>query len=121
MAQHVAAAHGATARLSMNRFTPVTRNDPALTERMLPSLRRAAGDAARVVEVAPSTVSEDFGALADRVPGFYFFVGVTAAGTDPATAPANHSPKFLIDEPALEVGVRAMTEVALDYLGGAAR
>jgi amidohydrolase len=104
----------------MNRFTPVTRNDPALTARMLPSLRRAAGDPARVVEIAPVTVSEDFGALADQAPGLYFFVGVTPAGTDPANAPANHSPKFLIDEAALDVGVRAMTQLALDYLAGPA-
>jgi amidohydrolase len=120
MAQHVAAAHGAKAELSLNRFTPVTRNDPALTARMLPSLRRAAGDAARVLEIAPVTVSEDFGALADQVPGLYFFVGSTAPGVDPATAPANHSPQFTIDESALDVGVRALTQVALDYLGGTA-
>ena len=120
MAQHVAAAHEATAKLSMNRFTPVTRNDPALTARMLPSLQRAVGDPARVLEIAPVTVSEDFGALADQVPGLYFFVGVTPAGTNSVDAPANHSPKFFIDEPALDVGVRAMTQVALDYLGGTA-
>ena len=42
----------------------------------------------------------------------------TAAGIDPATAPANHSPKFLLDEGALETGTRAMLQAALDYLGG---
>ena len=45
-----------------------------------------------------------------------FFVGSTSVGIDPATAPANHSPKFLLDEKALDVGLRALLQVSLDYL-----
>ncbi len=33
--------------------------------------------------------------------------------------PANHSPKFLLDEKALDVGFRALLQVSLDYLNGA--
>jgi len=45
----------------------------------------------------------------------------TAAVPDPdaAKAPANHSPKFYIDESGLELGLRAMLGVAVDYLQGA--
>jgi amidohydrolase len=43
-------------------------------------------------------------------------VGATPAGTDPATAPANHSPKFFVDERALAVGTRALLQLSLDYL-----
>ena len=31
-------------------------------------------------------------------------------------APTNHSPEFFLDEAALDVGLRAMLQVALDYL-----
>jgi amidohydrolase len=47
----------------------------------------------------------------------YFFVGVTPPGSDPATAPSNHSPKFFLDEGALAVGTEAMLQAALDFLG----
>ena len=50
-------------------------------------------------------------------PTLFFFVGSTAADIDPAKAPINHSPQFLLDEQSLQVGSRAMLQVALDYLG----
>jgi metal-dependent amidase/aminoacylase/carboxypeptidase family protein len=52
-----------------------------------------------------------------KVPSVFFFVGSTAAGIDPANAPTNHSPKFLLDEGALPVGTEAMLQAALDFLG----
>ena len=58
------------------------------------------------------------GRHASAAPTFYWFVGSTAPGIDPATAPANHSPEFLLDETALDVGFRALLQVSLDYLHG---
>ena len=46
----------------------------------------------------------------------FFFVGSTAKGVDLATVPNNHSPQFLLDESSLDVGFRALMQVALDYL-----
>jgi metal-dependent amidase/aminoacylase/carboxypeptidase family protein len=34
------------------------------------------------------------------------------------SAPANHSPRFFVDESALVTGVRALTNLAADYLFG---
>ncbi len=117
-AQDFAHASGATATLDVAGNAPATVNDPALTARVRPSLQRAVGDG-NVVEMPMVTVAEDFAQFANTVPGVYFFVGSTGAGIDPAKAPINHSPQFLLDEDALEVGTRAMLQVALDYLGGA--
>ena len=50
------------------------------------------------------------------MPGLFFFLGVTPRGQDPATAAQNHSPLFFADESALPVGVRALTNLTLDYL-----
>jgi len=116
-AEDYAHAAGASAELQVVNNAPATINDPALTRRVLPSLQRAAGEA-RVKESAMVTVAEDFSQFANTVPGFYFFVGSTAAGIDPAKAPINHSPQFLLDEGALEVGTKTMLQVALDYLHG---
>jgi amidohydrolase len=46
----------------------------------------------------------------------FFFLGVSPKDVDPKTAPQNHSPLFFADESALPLGVRAMTNLALDYL-----
>lgn len=115
-AEDFAHASGATAKLDVAANAPATVNDPALTTRVRPSLQRAVGEV-NVVEMPLQTVAEDFAQFANVVPGVYFFVGSTAKGTDPAKAPINHSPQFLLDEGALDVGVRSMLQVALDYLG----
>ena len=119
VAQHVAAAHGATVttEIPVGAGNPVTVNDPALTARMLPSLRAAAG-AGNVIEPPLQMGAEDFAYYAREVPSMFFFVGATGDGLDPATAPSNHSPEFLLDEGSLDVGLRAMLQVALDYLQG---
>lgn len=122
VAEHVAAAHGATAvaKIPDTKGNPVTANDPALTARMVPSLRRAVGDA-NVVEMDLNMGAEDFSYYAREVPGFFFFVGATPKGQDPVKAPSNHSPEFFLDESALDVGLRSMLQVTLDYLHGGDR
>jgi amidohydrolase len=121
VAEHVAAAHGATAvaQVPDTKGNPVTVNDPALTAKMLPSLKRAAGEA-NVVEMDLNMGAEDFSFYAREVPGFFFFVGATPQGQDPVKAPSNHSPEFFLDESALDVGFRSMLQVTLDYLHGGA-
>lgn len=112
--EHTAAAHGATAKTTIERHTPVNANDPALTTRLRPALEAVAG-AGQLVEMSLTTGAEDFAFFAERVPSMYFFVGATPAGIEAKTAPSNHSPKFLLDEGALDVGVRALEAAALRY------
>ena len=117
-AEDFAHAGGGSAELQVVNNAPATINDPALAQRMRASLETAAG-AGNVVEMPLVTVAEDFSQYTRDVPGFFFFVGSTAAGTDPATAPINHSPQFLLDEKSLQVGSQAMLQLALDFLNGA--
>lgn len=117
VANHVAAAHGATVTtdIPVGTGNPVTVNDPQLTARMLPSLQAVAG-ADNVYEPPLQMGAEDFAYYAKEVPSMFFFVGATSKGIDPATAPSNHSPKFLLDESSLDLGLRALLQVTLDYL-----
>ena len=46
-------------------------------------------------------------------------IGVTPPDVDPTTAPTNHSPNFYLDETGLPIGVRAMAQLAVDYLNQA--
>jgi amidohydrolase len=115
IATGIAQASGGTAEVTINLGYPVTVNDPALTERMVPTLRRAAG--ADNVRVGPlAGTAEDFSFFQQRVPGLFVFLGVTPKDRDPRTAAQNHSPLFFADEAALPVGVRTLTTLAVDYL-----
>ncbi|HET6603751.1 MAG TPA: amidohydrolase [Xanthomonadaceae bacterium] len=121
IARHVAAAHGAEVHTAIpaDAGNPVTVNDPALTQRMVPVLERVAG-AGKLVQMLPITGAEDFAYFANEVPGFYFMVGATPPGRDLATVANNHSPEFFLDEAALKLGTRAMLAVALEALGNEA-
>ncbi|WP_202845006.1 amidohydrolase [Luteimonas saliphila] len=114
-AEHFAAASGASAELEVAGNAPATANDPALLQRLRPSLERAAG-ADNVVEVPRYTIAEDFSVFANQVPGLYFFVGTTPRGQDLASAPMNHSPLYAPDESALDLGVRALLQATVDFL-----
>lgn len=114
-AESIAQSAGATAQVVIDSTTAVTYNDPALTERILPSLREVAG-ASHVALATPTTTAEDFSRYQQRIPGVFFFLGIVPPGTDPAKAAPNHSPRFYVDEAALPVGVRALAHVAVDYL-----
>jgi amidohydrolase len=115
-ASAIAQSAGAVAVVSFPGATyPVTINDPALTERMLPTLRRVAG-AGNLQLSGLQTPSEDFSYYQQKVPGLFFYLGIVPKDKDPAAAPRNHSPYFFADEAALPVGVRALANLALDWL-----
>lgn len=116
-AKHIAESAGATATLTFTLGYPVTRNDETLTQRMVPTLRRVAG--VDNVRLGPLTgTAEDFSFFQQKVPGLFFFLGVTPKDQDPTKVPSNHSPLFYADESALPIGVKVMTNLALDYLFG---
>jgi amidohydrolase len=116
LVENTAIASGATATFEVGRDGyPVLVNDPALTQRMLPTLKSVAGDT-HVVMLPLITASEDFAFFAQKVPGLYIDIGITPLDKDPATAASNHSPLFYVDETGLPTGVRVMAQLAVDYL-----
>jgi amidohydrolase len=116
----VAAASGATASFDIDPgSTPVVVNDLALTPPSVQALQRVVGDT-QVKAVPLITGAEDFGFYAQRVPSFFFYVGITPPERNLLTAPSNHSSQFFVDEAALPIGARALSSVALDYLSSRA-
>ncbi len=112
----IAAASGATASFDIDPgSTPVVVNDLALTPPSVAALQRLAGQGA-VKAVPLITGAEDFGFYAQRVPSFFFYVGITPPERNLLTTPSNHSAQFFVDESALPLGARALGGVALDYL-----
>jgi amidohydrolase len=114
-AEKVAESAGAVAEVKIMRGYPVTWNDPDLTERMLPTLRRMAGED-RVLSGAASLGAEDFSFFQQEIPGLFIWVGTRPPGVSQTEAPSNHSPLFYVDESGLLLGVRTLANLALDYL-----
>jgi amidohydrolase len=114
-AEAIARSADATAEVSIEIGNPVTFNDPALMRRMLPTLDRVAGPG-HVREIPAQTVAEDFSLYQKIVPGVFLQLGVTPPEQDWRRAAPNHSPRFFADERALPVGVRLLSNLALDFL-----
>ena len=120
IAQQTATAMGAVATVEIDPGVPVTFNDAALTKQMVPTLERVYGEGA-VFESPRVTGAEDFSFYQEQVPGFFFFIGARPPELSAAEAIPNHSPFFYVDENALAPAVRAMTQLAIDYLNAEAR
>jgi amidohydrolase len=110
----VTEANGASFTVSFDRMYPLTANDSALYRRMHPALVRVLG-AKNVLHLPPTTGGEDFSFFANEVPGLFFFLGARKPG---GTTGGHHTPTFQADDGAIPVGMRAMTALLLDYLGG---
>ena len=113
LAKGIAEAYGGTADLEIQDFTSITNNDPGLVNALLPTLERVAGKDQVVLSKA-TTGAEDFSYFQEEVPGFYFFLGGMTPGSTGSFP--HHTPDFKIDESGLLLGVKAMTEISLDYL-----
>jgi amidohydrolase len=118
IAESVAAGAGARAVVTIEKGYPVTANTPELTSRMRPTLERVAPG--RATEMRKVTGAEDFSYFQQRVPGLFFFLGVTPKERL-ANVESNHSPRFYVDEAALPTGVRALLHLTADYLHSAGR
>ena len=106
---------GASAEVEISNGIPVTYNDPELTEKMGPVMKRAVGEE-NVVPTLAQTWAEDFAFFQQEIPGVYFLLGVRTRGADPADFPSNHSPRFMVDEESLVVGVKVLAHAAVGYL-----
>jgi len=111
----IAEAHGATATVDIQDGTDITYNDPELTAFAVKSLQKVAGSD-KVELMRAITGAEDFSYFQSKIPGFYFFLGGTPTDVPEADAPSHHTPGFYVDDASLLLGVKAMTQLTLDYL-----
>ena len=94
---------GGRYRLESQSLYPILFNDPDLTQQALQLLHPCFGPNG-LIQMRPVLGSEDFAFYAQKVPGFYFFLGTRSPGADNQTL---HSPDFDPDEEALSVGLTA--------------
>ncbi len=112
-AKSIAESAGATAEVKISKIFPVTFNDPDLTGQMAPTLERVVGKG-KLIVAHPSMGGEDFSCYQEKIPGLFFFLGIAPEG---GKFVPSHSPDFYVDENAILVGIRAMANLAIDFLG----
>lgn len=117
VATKTAESAGATAevKIPFSVHYPVTFNDIALTEKMLPTLQKVAGTD-KVILVPADTGAEDFSFFQEKVPGLFIFLGGMPKGKDPRETASHHTPDFFIDESGFVLGVKAMSNLVVDYM-----
>ena len=113
-ATKIAEGSGARAEVDVQIMYPATINDPQLTQLSVPSLMRTVGKE-KLVVTQPVTMAEDFSFYQQKIPAFFFFLGARP-DIKLDKQPVHHTADFLIDEKALITGVRALTNLTLDYL-----
>ena len=105
-------AYGGSFELNYDRGTPAMINDPELSKQMIPTMERVVGkDNLKMMD--PVMGGEDFAFFANEVPGMYYRLGVVKPGTKSGWV---HTPTFRADDSCLEVGIRAMSNLVVDYL-----
>ncbi|MBC9795348.1 amidohydrolase [Sinomicrobium weinanense] len=113
MVPAIAKAYKAEATINIAKGLPITYNDPELTEKALPSLKKAAGEN-NVMLTKAVTGAEDFSFYQEKIPGFFFFLGGKPVDKGPTQ---HHTPDFYIDESGMLLGVKTFTQIVFDYLG----
>lgn len=117
VAHHVAAAHAATAEVTLTDGYPPVINDPAHT-RLLHATASALLGPDRVHHLAqPLMGAEDFSYVLQEVPGAMAFLGSRPPGLTPEETPDFHSNRVVFDENALATGAALYAATALEATG----
>ncbi len=115
IATAIAESAGATADVTITNKTAITYNDPSLTEKMIPTLEAVAGKE-NVLLTPAVTGAEDFSFYQEKIPGLYFFLGGAPKGKPISETAPHHTPDFYIDESGFVLGMKAMSDLTIDYM-----
>jgi len=109
----ITAAHGATFDLAFTASFPMVLNERTLLEASIPSLRKTVG-ASNLMLDTPDLGADDFAFFQEVIPGLYFNLGVF--NKDKGIQSPIHTGTFDVDERCIVIGVKAMANLAVDYL-----
>ena len=114
LSQGIAESYGGNAIVEIDDGADITYNDPDMMNKMLPSIKKSAGSENVILSNA-KTLAEDYAYYLNEIPGFLFELGAYNTN-ETRKAPAHHTPDFFIDDNSMLLGVKVMTNLALDFL-----
>jgi len=109
----ITSSYGADYDFIYSRGSSPVYNHPQLAKVMIPTLYRVLGED-NVEGITPQMVAEDFSAYCQKIPGFFFFLGVKPP-QQKSMAPL-HSPLFNPDERSISIGIKVMSHLLYDCL-----
>ena len=109
----ITSAHGASFDLSFTASFPMLLNERTLLEKSIPSLQKAVGSSKVMLDI-PDLGAEDFAFFQEVIPGFYFNLGVF--NKEKGIQSSIHTNTFDVDEGSLIVGVKAISNLVMDFL-----
>jgi hippurate hydrolase len=110
VAEQIAAAFGAKAKVELQEGYPVTVNEPCATDRFRNLAKQVFGDKL-MSDCPPVMGGEDFSFYGAHCPACFYFIGVKPAGME--RYPNLHAPDFDFNDDAIPVGMKAMCSLAL--------
>jgi amidohydrolase len=105
-------AAGGAYTLDFSRNAPVNMSDSVLQLKMLPTMERIVGKG-NVHMILPFMAADDHAYFAQQCPSFFFSLGTTKPGTHSGSL---HTPTFMGDDGAIEVGVKTISGMVVDFL-----
>jgi hippurate hydrolase len=116
LVRNIAGAYGLSADVRWEPGYPVTVNDTSEAAFATACSRDLFGHQRMVGLEHPVPGAEDFSYVLQEVPGAFIFLGACPAGTDPDTAPSNHSARAVFDDDVIADGMTLLSELALRRL-----
>lgn len=116
--EHTAKAYNVDVELDYINELPAIINSQELTELAYKAANEIVGEEG-IIEPIPSMGGEDFAVFTEKIPGFYFWVGVGNKEKDMEYV--WHNPRFDGDERAIMIAATVMSNMALkgmDYIKG---
>jgi amidohydrolase len=105
-------AAGGQYSLDYRRGSPVNMSDSTLQLKMLPTMERMLGKN-NVRMIQPFMAADDYAYFAQRCPSFFFSLGTTKPGISSGSL---HTANFMGDDGAIEVGVKTVSAMVVDFL-----
>jgi hippurate hydrolase len=118
VAENIAAAHEATADVTVDLGYPVTVNNPDSAQFTLAAARDLIGADHVREQPSPAMGAEDFSYVLERIPGAMAFLGGTHPDRNPFTAAPNHSNLVYFDEESMVNGTALYAALAMRHLAG---
>ncbi len=114
MIEHIVLAHGGSAEISILKGYPSLVNDPYLMQKTVDALKDHFGSEA-LVPIDRRMTAEDFAFYSKERPSCFLRLGT--ACDDGRYRHSVHTPRFDIDEGALDIGVQVLVVSAFSALG----
>ncbi|CAN5240817.1 M20 family metallopeptidase [soil metagenome] len=118
VAHGIAAAHGASVEVVIDRGFPVTVCDPRIVDLAARTAKALYGEDSWNTMSNPVMGAEDFSYVLQQTPGAMVFLGAAPEGGDWRTCCALHSNRMVLDESVMARGVAMHCGVAQAFLNG---